>query len=148
MAESHEETGAETGFEYLPFELEENIVHGLETAATFIDLIGVAIVLFGFVVALIKLVGALVRGAGLRMDLGDMHGARIVLGSYILTGVEFMIASDIIHTVITREITDLLFVGLLVVIRTAISFFLQREIKELAEEQNHDRPKGAAHDPA
>ena len=44
-----------------------------------------------------------------------------------------MIASDIIHTVITRELTDLIFVGLLVLIRTAISFFLGREIHEIQE---------------
>ena len=42
-----------------------------------------------------------------------------------------MIASDIIHTVITRELMDLLFVGLLVLIRTAISFFLGKEVAEL-----------------
>ena len=35
------------------------------------------------------------------------------------------------HTVITRELTDLIFVGLLVLIRTAISFFLGREIHEI-----------------
>jgi uncharacterized membrane protein len=38
--------------------------------------------------------------------------------------------SDIPHTVITREIEDLYFLGLLVVIRTAISYFLGLELKE------------------
>jgi uncharacterized membrane protein len=67
----------------------------------------------------------------LRKGLGNIAEARQTLGAYILTGIEFMIASDIIHTVITRELTDLLFVGLLVVIRTAISFFLGKEVAEL-----------------
>jgi len=41
------------------------------------------------------------------------------------------ISSNIIHTVITREFADLLFVGLLVIIRTAISYFLGKELAEL-----------------
>ena len=100
-----------------------------------LDLIGVAIIVFGFNVALIKLVAALGEGVGLRKSLGvgNIERVRTMLGTYILTGIEFMIASDIIHTVITREFTDLLFVGLLVIIRTAISFFLGREIMELNE---------------
>ena len=69
-------------------------------------------------------------------DMAVCHQIRIQLGTYILTGIEFMIASDIIHTVLTRELTDLAFVAALVVIRTAISFFLGREIKELANEKN------------
>ena len=53
------------------------------------------------------------------------------LGGYLLAALEFMIVSDILHTVITRELEDLLFLGLLVVIRTAISFFLGLELKEV-----------------
>ncbi|MEL7545425.1 MAG: DUF1622 domain-containing protein, partial [Pseudomonadota bacterium] len=108
----------------LPFELGHSISEVLEVLAIGIDLIGVAIIIFGFNVALIRLLRGIVMGAGLRQDLGDIGSARRLLGAYILTGIEFMIASDIIHTVITREFADLLFVGLLVVIRTAISYFL------------------------
>lgn len=104
--------------------------HLLEWAARLIDLIGIAIVLLGFVVSLIGFVLCLTRGLGLRRDLHDMHRVRRQLGVYILVGLEFMIASDIIHTVITRELRDLAFVGALVAIRTAISFFLGREIAE------------------
>lgn len=120
-----------SSLEALPFELGERIGEMLEVMAVGIDLIGVAIVIFGFNIALIKLLGAISKGAGLRKGLGNIADARRTLGAYILTGIEFMIASDIIHTVITRELIDLLYVGLLVVIRTAISFFLGKEIAEL-----------------
>ncbi|MEL6666755.1 MAG: DUF1622 domain-containing protein [Pseudomonadota bacterium] len=123
-----------TSLEHLPFGLDAPVMHALEGLATCIDLIGVALILFGFFVALIRLLGGLRHGIGLTGDLGNLNTARTILGTYILTGLEFMIASDIVHTVITRELTDLVFVGLLVLIRTAISFFLGREILEIQHE--------------
>ncbi len=123
-----------TSLEHLPFGLDAPVMHALEGLAICIDLIGVVLILFGFFVALIRLVGGLRHDIGLRGDLGNLNAARTILGTYILTGLEFMIASDIVHTVITRELTDLIFVGLLVLIRTAISFFLGREILEIQHE--------------
>jgi len=124
-----------SSLEALPFEIGHSLGEGLEVMAIGNDLIGVAIIVFGFNVALIKLLGALGDGVGLRKSLGNIERVRTMLGAYILTGIEFMIASDIIHTVITREFTDLLFVGLLVVIRTAISFFLGKEVMELNDKK-------------
>ncbi|MCG8443198.1 MAG: DUF1622 domain-containing protein [Caulobacterales bacterium] len=116
------------------------LVHWLEHIAVGIDLIGVAIILFGFVVSLIKLLQCLAMGAGLRRGVGDLQDVRLQLGVYILVGIEFMIASDIIHTVLTRELSDLAFVGALVAIRTAISFFLGRELAEVRERVSRAAP--------
>lgn len=114
------------------------ITHGLEWIAVGIDLIGIAIILLGFVVSLVGLALCLASGVGLRKDLHDMHRVRVQLGTYILVGIEFMIASDIIHTVLTRELEDLAFVAALVAIRTAISFFLGRELMEVRHEHDED----------
>lgn len=119
----------------LPYDIGHMLAEVFEVMAIGIDLIGVAIIIFGFNIALLKLLGALRHGAGLLKGLGNIAEARRTLGAYILTGIEFMIASDIIHTVITREFTDLLFVGLLVLIRTAISFFLGKEVAELEHKE-------------
>ncbi len=128
-----------TSLEHLPFGLDVPVMHALEGLAICIDLIGVALILFGFFVALLRLLAGLRHGIGLMSpNLRNLSAARTILGTYILTGLEFMIASDIIHTVITRELTDLIFVGLLVLIRTAISFFLGREIHEI-EDANQKR---------
>ena len=72
-------------------------------------------------------------GGGFTM--AGCHRIRVELGTYILIAIEFMIASDIIHTVLSRELVDLAFVSALVVIRTAISFFLGREVAELQESE-------------
>lgn len=115
----------------------ETITHFLEQASSLIDLFGIGIILYGFVLAAF----GFVRAELSRLRSGDITDkllhVRIKLGSYILTGIEFMIASDIIHTVLSRELMDLAFVSALVVIRTAISFFLTREIGELAAEHKH-----------
>lgn len=129
-------TGGST-LDALPFEVGPLLGEILEVMAVGIDLIGVAIIIFGFNISLLKLLSALSHGAGLRKGLGNIADARRTLGAYILTGIEFMIASDIIHTVITRELIDLLYVGLLVLIRTAISFFLGKEIAELETKDKH-----------
>lgn len=127
--------------DHLPFGAGETLIHVLEMIAVIIDLIGVSIILFGFVIASIRLIGSLRHGLGLKRNLTDVAPARAVLGVYILTGLEFMIASDIVHTVTTRAFSDLLFVGLLVIIRTAISFFLGKEIMEIHHEESTRRSR-------
>ncbi len=59
----------------------------------------------------------------------DKHQLRQHLGSYILLGLEFMIAGDIIHTVIKPSKEALIVLGAIVAIRTVISYFLQLELK-------------------
>jgi uncharacterized membrane protein len=122
---------SDDGLSGFPASIGAPLAQALELIADAIDLIGIAILVFGFVVALTKLLAELSRSAGLRVDINDLHAARRTLATYILTALEFMIASDIIHSAITRDVNDLYFVALLVIIRTAISYFLMREIKEL-----------------
>ena len=60
---------------------------------------------------------------------------RLRLGSYILLSLEFIIISDIIMTGISRTVDDLLALGLLVIIRVALSFFLGRELSDVKAQQ-------------
>lgn len=109
------------------------IVHVLENVAVLIDLIGVAIILYGFVISLIGFIAGEVRRFGTGESILACQSIRLKLGTYILLGIEFMIASDIVHTVLSRELDDLIFVAALVAIRTAISFFLGKELAEARE---------------
>lgn len=59
----------------------------------------------------------------------DKHLLRQHLGSYILLGLEFMIAGDIIHTILRPDKESLIVLGSIVAIRTVISYFLQLELK-------------------
>ncbi len=63
-------------------------------------------------------------------DALETHNLRQYLGSYILLGLEFMIAGDIIHTVLKPNKEALIVLGSIVAIRTVISFFLTKELNE------------------
>ena len=48
-------------------------------------------------------------------------------------GLEFLIACDILKTVVDPTLDELAILGGVVVVRTVLSVFLNKEIKELAE---------------
>jgi len=59
----------------------------------------------------------------------DKNTLRVKLGLYILLGLEFMVAGDIIHTVLQPSKDALIILGSIVAIRTVISYFLQKELQ-------------------
>ena len=96
----------------------ELLEHLFEYVALAIDLIGIGIILWGFSLSFKDwLILEMSKGE----TMGFLQGTRMIrcqLGTYLLLGLEFMIASDIIHSFISRSPDDLLFLGLIVVIRT------------------------------
>ncbi len=109
----------------------EQVETVLETIAFVIDLVGIAILVY----AALKFIGHFLafefkqlRGLDSVEGIRDM---RLRLGSYILLSLEFIIISDIIMTGISRDVDDLLSLGLLVIIRVALSFFLGRELSDI-----------------
>ena len=112
------------------------LVDVLDLLAVGVDLCAIAILLLGalrFVVTFLR--AELTRDARLRGD--TIARDRIALGRYIMAALELLIVSDIIHTALSLALADLLFLGLLVLIRSLISYFLERELtgleRELAE---------------
>jgi uncharacterized membrane protein len=109
------------------------LAHGLEWVISGIDLASIAIMLVGSLRFIAGFVKAEVSGdAALRVKRIDRE--RMELGRYILSALELLIVSDIIHTALSLELGDLLILGLLVLIRSLISFFLDREIREIRGE--------------
>jgi len=117
----------------------EQAAHYLEQIAYGIDFIGIVILLYGSTLAIIHFTWCEIQN---QFFDGTNHrdAVRIQLGRRTLFALELMIASDLIHTVLGRTMDDLVFLGALVVIRTTISFFLGRELKEL-EEHAHAQAK-------
>ena len=109
------------------------LAHGLEWVISGIDLASIAIMLIGSLRFVVGFVKAETSGdADLRVKRIDRE--RMELGRYILSALELLIVSDIIHTALSLALADLLILGLLVLIRSAISFFLDREIREIRDE--------------
>ncbi len=59
---------------------------------------------------------------------------RCGLGVKLVFALELMITSDLFHTIISRSVDDLILAGGLVDIRTAISYFLNKEIQEVSSD--------------
>jgi uncharacterized membrane protein len=52
------------------------------------------------------------------------------LGSYLLLGLELLVAADIIHTILEPDLKSLAVLGAIVGIRTLLSFFLNKELHD------------------
>ncbi len=104
----------------------EWVTAGIDMVSILIMLIGAARFILGFAAA------ELSRDEITRTQGIDRR--RMELGRYILAGLELFIVSDIIHTALSLALSDLVFLGVLVVIRSVISFFLDREIGEIRAE--------------
>ncbi|SNS80241.1 Uncharacterized membrane protein [Tropicimonas sediminicola] len=63
-----------------------------------------------------------------------INGERIQLGRYILAGLMIFIVSDIIHTALSLDLGDLIFLGVLVGIRFAVSHLLGQEVRAIKED--------------
>lgn len=62
----------------------------------------------------------------------NVDHVRIEFGRNIVLGLEFFVAADIIQTVIVPDYYEIGLLGALVIIRTVLSFFLNKEIVKLA----------------
>lgn len=102
------------------------VVAAVELLAIAVMLIGTTRFLVGFVAAEVQ------RAESARAHV--INRERVELGRYILSGLELLIVSDIIHTALSLALADLVYLALLVAIRSAISYFLDREIREIKED--------------
>lgn len=104
-----------------------------EWIASLTDIFGCVILVIGAVRFMIGFLRAEVsRDQTARVR--GVNTERVELGRYILGGLELLIVSDIIHTALSFAMADLVFLGLLVIIRSLISFFLDRELADVKKE--------------
>jgi uncharacterized membrane protein len=106
----------------------------LHHASFGIGVLGVLVIVFGVLCGLIRFVRAefsAARGASVDEERKQL---RHVLGYYLLLGLEFLIAADIIDTLMKPSTQDLIILGAIVAIRTVISYSLN---SELAHELPH-----------
>ena len=103
----------------------EHISLYIEYTAKFIEVAGVAVILLGTIVALIKYILAK-QNKGVR----SYKLLRQELGKAILLGLEILVAADIIATVVTKPTLDeVISLGIIVLIRTFLSLSIELEIE-------------------
>jgi uncharacterized membrane protein len=99
-----------------------------------IGALGVLVIVFGVACGITRFIRSelsAVRGANVEVERRNL---RQVLGYYLLLGLEFLIAADIIDTLMKPTSQDLIILGAIVAIRTIISYSLN---SELAHELSH-----------
>ncbi len=96
-----------------------------------IDVIGVFILVFGFAKSLLKYAIAEFSGNPLKISVKRLQSIRCDIGIYILLALDFLIASDIIHTVMEITQEQLVELAIMIILRTGIGFFLGKEIEEI-----------------
>jgi uncharacterized membrane protein len=101
----------------------------LHHASFGIGVLGVLVIVFGVVGGLVRFARAEFLAIQGRDVDEDRKRLRHLLGYYLLLGLEFLIAADIIDTLMKPSAQDLIVLGAIIAIRTVISCSLNLELK-------------------
>lgn len=108
-----------------------NLIQTIDTFAVFVGLVGVLVIVAGVMHGFINFI-ALEMGTKGKYISHD--SIRYRLGVYILLGLEFLVAADILETVFKPTLEQLTILGGIVIIRTGLNYFLNKELEDLKED--------------
>ena len=104
--------------------------HGMINNISFLlNIIGALITIWGTIIALFEFLKKEIFNRSEATQLNE--AIRIRLGSYLVLALEFFIAGDIVKTIITPTWQSLGILGVIVVIRTVLSYFLTKDLKKI-----------------
>ncbi|MBM3251744.1 MAG: DUF1622 domain-containing protein [Candidatus Omnitrophica bacterium] len=105
-------------------------LHSIINSISFaLNVIGALITIWGIVVSLYDFLKKEILKHAEAVKLNET--IRIRLGSYLVLALEFVIAGDIVKTIITPTWESLGILGAIVVIRTILSYFLTKDLKKI-----------------
>ncbi|MFB2972502.1 DUF1622 domain-containing protein [Aerosakkonema sp. BLCC-F183] len=100
------------------------------------------------IAAAVVIGGAVIRGIAAyfrqlfsrgRQHIDSTESIRLQLGRVLTLGLEFTVASDILRTAVAPTRQDILNLGAIVLLRTLLNYFLEREIRQVEESRVGDR---------
>lgn len=101
------------------------------------ELIGAGIVALGLVIAVTLFLRAIVR-----RTVANFTAIRLVLARYLALALEFQLGADILSTAVDPTMEQIGRLAAIAVIRTALNYFLSREMREEARQQSPERDVG------
>ena len=111
--------------------MEEFFAHVARTASLLVEIAAVIVVSYGALEAFVKLLWIIVTPS-------TTHGERKTLwrrfGVWLLLGLEFELAADIIGSVISPSWKDIGELGAIAVIRTFLNYFLEQDLEHAESE--------------
>lgn len=122
-------------FEVLP---ESTLREAVDLMVRLIEACGAVVIMIGAVVAIAKFVVALGR-----RDINQFSSVRLTLARFLVLGLEFQLAADVLRTAISPSFEEIGKLAAIAAIRTILNYFLNREIaQEQAEIEMLRNPSG------
>ncbi len=118
---------------------QETLREVVDLLVRLVEAAGAGIIFIGAVVAFVRFLMAAVRGH----DDGFI-AVRLFLGRFLALGLEFQLAGDILRTAIAPSFAQIGQLAAIATIRTALNFFLSREIEQERRTVGESTPRPAA----
>jgi uncharacterized membrane protein len=112
---------------------EATVVAAVQWLKLGVELVGATIIALGIVVAGILLVKAL-----LARRTTNFTAIRLTLARYLALALEFQLGADILSTAIAPSWEQIGKLGAIAVIRTALNFFLSKEMEQERQASGHE----------
>ena len=107
----------------------------LNIITTVLYLVSIAILLWGFVLCLKDFLAPHFRRMKKAERMRKLADVKNGLGGYILLALEVLIVADIIDSIAKPTFEDILRLAAIVAIRTVISYFLNKEIRDSEQQE-------------
>jgi len=121
--------------------MEEYLITTVGYLRLVVEAIGAAVIGLGVLATTLRYVLTLV---GVR-DYTNSE-IRLYLGQYLVLGLEFQLAADILSTAVAPTLDDVILLGAIATIRTVLNYFLSKELererREVASSPGRDATAG------
>ena len=118
-------------------EITELLRTAAQTAATVVEAVGVLVVAVGIARAIFSYVTSLVR----RNRPFPPEDLRLDLGRSLALALEFLLGADILRTAVEPTWDEIARLAAIAAIRTALNYFLERELEAAGATGSGERPK-------
>ena len=115
------------------FDAEAALAEAVQLLVTVVEGCGAVVIVVGAVWAFVRFVGIGLR----RRGAAAFVPVRLTLGRFLALGLEFQLASDILSTAIAPSFEEIGKLAAVATIRTALNYFLAKEIAREREEIAH-----------
>ena len=105
--------------------VEPTIVNLVSWLKIFVEMTGAIIIALGVIFAAVEFVKVLFSKTG-----GNYTSVRLLLARYLALALEFQLGADILSTAIAPSWDQIGKLGVIAVIRTALNYFLSREMEQ------------------
>ena len=109
---------------------EHDLEKAVEVLVHVVEAAGALIVFTGVVIAFVRFLIGLVTDR----ERAKFSKVRVDAGHFLLLGLDFQLAADIIATAVAPTFEEIGKLAAIAAIRTALNYFLTREIREAAQE--------------